>query len=148
MVAIFGPFSAHFQLHFWIIFGCLAEEWSEWTKNETKNDMKNGYREHPETQTSRKWSKNAFYLPLAVLGTFKLHPKRLGEIFFMSSSLEQGMFSSLLQVSKEDCISKYIFLCILLTKWTSTRDKRLWNPCHLDPGTKKTSPCWTARQWM
>jgi hypothetical protein len=26
MVAIFGPFSAHFQLHFWIIFSCLAEE--------------------------------------------------------------------------------------------------------------------------
>jgi hypothetical protein len=25
-VAIFGPFSAHFRLHFWIIFGCLAEE--------------------------------------------------------------------------------------------------------------------------
>jgi len=25
-VAIFGLFSAHFQLHFWIIFGCLAEE--------------------------------------------------------------------------------------------------------------------------
>ena len=25
-VAILGPFSAHFQLHFWIFFGCLAEE--------------------------------------------------------------------------------------------------------------------------
>jgi hypothetical protein len=25
-VGIFGPFSAHFRLHFWIIFGCLAEE--------------------------------------------------------------------------------------------------------------------------
>jgi hypothetical protein len=25
-VAIFRPFSAHFQLHFWIIFGCLAEK--------------------------------------------------------------------------------------------------------------------------
>jgi hypothetical protein len=25
-VNIFGPFLAHFQLHFRIIFGCLAEE--------------------------------------------------------------------------------------------------------------------------
>ena len=25
-VAIFGPFSAHFRSHFWIIFGYLAEK--------------------------------------------------------------------------------------------------------------------------
>ena len=31
-VAIFGPFSAHFRSHFWIIFRCLAEKWSEWSK--------------------------------------------------------------------------------------------------------------------
>ena len=62
-----------------------------------KNDMKNGYCECSEMQTSWKWSKNAFYLPLAVLGTFKLHLKGLGKIIIVLSSLPKltiGIFLS------------------------------------------------------
>ena len=50
MVAIFGPFLAHFWLHVWIIFRCLAEG----PKNDVKNEAKNGYCEHSEMQTFQK----------------------------------------------------------------------------------------------
>jgi hypothetical protein len=53
MVAILGPFSAHFQTHFWLIFVYLAEK-------QTKSDVKNGYHDQPGKEISEKWSKNAF----------------------------------------------------------------------------------------
>jgi hypothetical protein len=68
-VAIFG-----------FIFGSFSGVWQKNDQNEMKNDVKNGYSEYSETQTSGRWSKNAFYLP-PVLGTFKLHLKWLNENF-------------------------------------------------------------------
>ena len=56
-VAILGPFSAHFQTHFWLIFMYLAEKQTK----VTENDAKNGYREHPGKEILEKWSKNAFF---------------------------------------------------------------------------------------
>jgi hypothetical protein len=69
----------HFQLIFGFIFGSFSGVWQENDqndqKNEMKNDVKNGYCECSEMKTSGEQSKNAFHLPLAVLGTFKLHLK-------------------------------------------------------------------------
>ena len=49
-VAIFGPFLAHFQLHFGS-FSCVWQKNDQNDqKNEMKNDMKNGYCEHPGKQ--------------------------------------------------------------------------------------------------
>ena len=60
-VAILGPFSAHFQTHFRLIFMYLAEKQTKVTENDVENDAKNGYREHPGKEILEKWSKNAFF---------------------------------------------------------------------------------------
>ena len=81
--------SSHFWLIFGFIFGSFSGVWQKNNqnepKNDVKNDVKNGYCERSEMQTFRKWSKNAFYLAPAVLGTFKLHLKGLREIIIVSS---------------------------------------------------------------
>jgi hypothetical protein len=57
-------------------------------RNVIQIDVKNGYCERSETQMSGKWSKNAFYPPLAVLGIFKHPLEGLSEIIFMRLSLQ------------------------------------------------------------
>ena len=52
MVAILGPFSAHFQTHFQLIF----VYWQTNKQNGMKNDVKNGYHEHPRKEILEKWS--------------------------------------------------------------------------------------------
>ena len=59
MVAILGPFLAHFQTHFWLIFMYLAEKQTKGNEN----DVKNGYHEHPGKENLEKWCKNAFFPP-------------------------------------------------------------------------------------
>ena len=60
-VAILGPFSAHFQTHFRLIFVYLAGNKQKGTKNGMENDVKNSYRETPGKRKLEKWSKNAIF---------------------------------------------------------------------------------------
>ena len=61
-IAILGPFSGHFQTHFWAIFEYLAEEQKQkGTKNGMQNDVKNVYCERSGKENLEKWWENAFF---------------------------------------------------------------------------------------